>query len=525
MPKLIAEPNHSPMENNRHSSMRKTQNIEIPTASMISSESEIGEENTPPYTKPGRQNTDLLEIVSKPDLSEQGLLCENLLLAEDETRTADCLELPQVQKSKSLVPFSESHREKAGRKSPGDSERPFKISKLLQDRIRVLENEMQKHLTEVNEVIQQPETERERERAVSFSSSNLGSIKSFQSGKGGRKSANGAGLSTRRLSLQKDQETAMKPRHPVNRLPKIRSKSLTSGDTSSNFTGKKFRPRRKITGVVNNSNQEHRGLVNMAFIDKIDDRQEADKIKTETKVTSMLEMTEGVARNPQSEKASPTPERSILKEGKTSASKQNKLTKTVNKTIQQLYKLNKDKEAENLSDLLESKLMAEKELKQAIKKEQQEEKEERIRLKTKPLEKSRREAFFLRMEELGRMEEEMRETRMRERERRRAEARERRQKNIALWDERQKFNLSAKISQAFKFSYFPLLIHDSRCRTDEDDEDDEQSSSEDSGSSTSGTSDSFSGSRQSSTNTRTSSTHDRKRSQVIGCEHSRRIRK
>ena len=505
--------------------MRKTQNIEIPTASMISSESEIGEENTPPYTKPGRKNTDLLEIVSKPDLSEQGLLCENLLLAEDETGNADCLELPQVQKSKSLVPFSESHREKAGRKSPGVSERPFKISKLLQDRIRVLENEVQKHLTEVNEVIQQSETERERERAVSFSSSNLGSIKSFQLGKGGRKSANGAGLSTRRLSLQKDQETAMKPRHPVNRLPKIRSKSLTSGDTSSNFTGKKFRPRRKIIGVVNNSNQEHRGLVNMAFIDKINDRQEADKIKTETKVISMLEMTEGVARNPQSEKASPTPERSILKEGKTSASKQNKLTKTVNKTIQQLYKLNKDKEAENLSDLLESKLMTEKELKKAIKKEQQEEKEERIRLKTKTLEKSRREAFFLRMEELGRMEEEMRETRMRERERRRAEARERRQKNIALWDERQKFNLSAKISQAFKFSYFPLLIHDSRCRTDEDDEDDEQSSSEDSGSSTSGTSDSFSGSRQSSTNTRTSSTHDRKRSQVIGCEHSRRIRK
>lgn len=123
------------------------------------------------------------------------------------------------------------------------------------------------------------------------------------------------------------------------------------------------------------------------------------------------------------------------------------------------------------------------------------------------------------------MEEEMRETRMRDRQRRRAEARERRQKNIALWDERQKFNLSAKISQAFKFSYFPLLIHDSRCRTDEDDEDDEQSSSEDSGSSTSGTSDSFSGSRQSSTNTRTSSTHDRKRSHFIGCEHSRRIRK
>lgn len=328
--------------------MTKTQNIEIPKASMISPESEIREENTP-YTKPSRNHKDLLEIVSEPDLSKQDLSCDNLLLAEDETRTENSLELPQVQKFKSLVSFSESYREKAGRKSP------FQISKLLRDRIRVLENEVQKYLTEVNEVIQQSETERTRERSVSFSGSNLGSIRSFQSGKGGRKSANGAGLSTRRLSLQKDQETAMKPRHLGNRLPKIRSKSLTSGDT-----GKKFRPRRKILGQVNDSNKEHRGLVNMAFIDKTDDKQEVDEIKTETKVISMLEMTKDVSRSPQSEKASPTPKRSILKEGTTSTSKQNKLTKTVNQTIQQLYKLNRDKEEENLSDLLEFKLMAEK---------------------------------------------------------------------------------------------------------------------------------------------------------------------
>ena len=384
------------MENNRHSSMTKTQNIEIPKASMISPESEIREENTP-YTKPSRNHTDLLEIVSEPDLSKQDLSCDNLLLAKDETRTENSLELPQVQKFKSLVSFSESYREKGGRKSPSFSERPFKISKLLRDRIRVLENEVQKYLTEVNEMIQQSETERTRERSVSFSGSNLGSIRSFQSGKGGRKSANGAGLSTRRLSLKKDQETAMKPRHPGNRLPKIRSKSLTSGDT-----GKKFRPRRKILGQVNDINKEHRGLVNMAFIDKTDDKQEVDEIKTETKVISMLEMTEDVSRSPQSEKASPTlytPKRSILKEGTTSTSKQNKLTKTVNQTIQQLYKPSRDKEGENLSDLLESKLMAEKELKMAIKKGQQEEKEERIRLETKTRENSRREAFFLRMEE------------------------------------------------------------------------------------------------------------------------------
>ena len=116
MLKLRAEPKHFVMENNCHSSMRKTQNIEIPTASMISSESEIGEENTSPYTERSRKNTDLLEIVSKPHLSKQDLLCDNLLLAEDQ----NCLELPQVQKSKSLVPFSESHLEKAAwKEKPG----------------------------------------------------------------------------------------------------------------------------------------------------------------------------------------------------------------------------------------------------------------------------------------------------------------------------------------------------------------------------------------------------------------------
>ena len=152
----------------------------------------------------------------------------------------------------------------------------------------------------------------------------------------------------------------------------------------------------------------------------------------------------------------------ILKQPKTGAVKPNNLTKSVSKTIQQLYKLNRVKDAENLRDLLESKMMAENELKKAIKRELQEEMEEKERLETKNTEKSRRQAFFQRMEELGRLEEKMRETRIRERQRRRAEARLRREKNVALRNEQKISILSAKMSRAFKFSYFPLLIQESR---------------------------------------------------------------
>lgn len=60
--------------------------------------------------------------------------------------------------------------------------------------------------------------------------------------------------------------------------------------------------------------------------------------------------------------------------------------------------------------------MTEKELDKATKRELLKEREEKKRLETKNLEKSIREAFFLRMEELKRSEEEMRETRMPERE-------------------------------------------------------------------------------------------------------------
>ena len=90
--------------------------------------------------------------------------------------------------------------------------------------------------------------------------------------------------------------------------------------------------------------------------------------------------------------------------------------------------------------------MTEKELDKATKRELLKEREEKKRLKAKNLEKSIREAFFLRMEELKRLEEEMRETRMPEREKRRIDAEKRREKNIALWNEKQKSILSTKIS-------------------------------------------------------------------------------
>lgn len=215
---------------------------------------------------------------------------------------------------------------------------------------------------------------------------------------------------------------------------------------------------------------------------------------------------------------SPVPQ-GILKEPKIGATKPNNLTKSMNKTIKQLYQLNKVKDAVNLSDLLQSKIMAEKELKKAIERELQEEMEERKRQEEKYIEKSRREAFCLRMKELERLEEEMREARIHERERRRAEARERREKNILLRNEQEKSILSMKISRAFNFSYFPLLIHDSRNSSS----DDEQSSSEDSGRSSPDTS--ASDSRQNSASTNASSSSKRNWNHVIGCSHSRKERK
>lgn len=186
-------------------------------------------------------------------------------------------------------------------------------------------------------------------------------------------------------------------------------------------------------------------------------------------------------------------------------------SKTVNKTIRQVYKLNKVKEAENLSDVSESKLMTEKELDKAVKRELLQEREEKKRLEAKTFEKSRREAFFLRMEELERLEEEW-EKQECVTEKRRVDAEKRRDKNIALWNEKQKSILSSKISRAFKFSYFPLLIYDSVSSSS-----DEQSSSEDSSSS----SDAMSISRQNSACTRAASTHKKKEEKE---EESRQLR-
>ncbi|KAL9984905.1 hypothetical protein ACROYT_G007250 [Oculina patagonica] len=412
------------MENLLRSSS-KTRSIEIPVANMISPESEISSGNTM-YTRPNSIESALPRIKSAfcpglPDKHMQQVRSKSFsfsVAGKEMRKSEDGLELPDVQKSKYLVSFSdlEQTEKTSTAKDAGFPERPFKVSKLLQDRIRVLEDEVQKHLVAAKETISQAEMDGKQERATASGSQRERSVKGSHSGKDSTKS-----FESESFSSEEREKDGKSPDGKLNRIVK------------------------------------EGGL----------------------------------------------PSKSILKERKHGSSKPDNLTKTVNKTIRQLYKLNKVNEAESLSDLLESKLMTEKELNKAIKRELQEEREEKKRMEAKNFEKSRREAFFLKMEELERLEEEMRETRMREREKRRAEAQKRREKNIALWNEKQKSILSSKISRAFKFSYFPLLIHDTRSSSS-----DEQSSSEDSDSSSSDSTERVS--RQNSACTCASSSNKRK---------------
>lgn len=60
-----------------------------------------------------------------------------------------------------------------------------------------------------------------------------------------------------------------------------------------------------------------------------------------------------------------------------------------------------------------------------------------------------------------RLEEETRETRMRESEKSMLKNKALTREEIALWNKKQKFLISSKISLAFKFSYFALPLHDS----------------------------------------------------------------
>ena len=390
-----------------------------------------------------------------------------------------------------MVSFSDLQADKTSTtKDAGFPERPLKVSKLLQDRIRVLENAVQEHLMAAKETILQAEMDEKQERAP------LSGTRDTRRGRGVKGVRSGKDSPKPLESVERHKQSAQKK---GKRLRKPKSESSECSAERQTYGTHPDQREKEEDGTLPS---KERHAVSMLEIAEKTTVEEAGKSPDETFNRTVKE--DGL------------PPKSILKERKNNASKPDNLTKTVNKTIRQLYKLNKVNEAENLSDLLESKLMTEKELSKAIKRELQEEKEERKRLEAKNFEKSRREAFFLKMEELERLEEEMRETRMREREKRRAEAQKRREKNIALWNEKQKSSLSSKISRAFKFSYFPLLTHDSRSSSS-----DERPSSDDNGSS-SGCSATVS--RQNSACRCTSSTNKRK-SRDICSSHSRQKKK
>ena len=497
-------------------SLRKSRSIEIPVASMISPESELNV-NTP-YTRPSTSATSLPRINLESHPPSPNLCYDSLGLAEVDKETKKegaGLDLPDVQNSKCLATFCGMQQE--GTNNPRDDseipERPFKVSKLselLQDRIRLLESEVEKYLTEAQEVIQQAVMEKKRERASSsFSGASIGSVQNLPCSKYSTK--NLCEVHKHKNSMLKYKETAAKSHLPGGkRLQKIKTDSFTSKATpgrklpsqtskeqnnseTNNGSPRERNDSNQKNSIFDNTVERENGKFDLHFHGEIGDKKEENEDGRGENVIclGLLDVTEqgtgekngGLEENrvQYTAKTSGTTAmpQSILNQAKTGALKPNNLTKSVTKTVQQLYKLNRVKDAENLSDLLESKLMAENELKRAIKRELQEEMEEKERLETKNIEKSRRQAFFQRMEELGRLEEKMRETRIRERERRRAEAWLRREKNVALRNEQQTSILSAKISRAFKFSYFPLLIQESRSTSSYDEQ--SSSSSEDSG--------------------------------------------
>lgn len=509
------------MENPLHSSS-KPRPIEIPVANMLSApESEISENTI--YTASTANScfeSALPRINSELRLPGQEEQSKSFLFSEDGKRTRNTeegLELPDVRESKYLVSFSDLQQ--AERTNPkedsGFPERPFKVSTLLQDRIRVLENELQKHLMAAKETIIHEEVAEKQERAtLSSGSERARSVKGLQSGKDSIKRSEG---------VRKHKRSTQKKDNGINsRLTgkRLRKPSRSESSTSELSTGEIMSER----SAEGQTYQTHRDEKEKG--EELEGQLSLEANYKDKHVVSMLGITEQTTGGKDGKlsdgklthavKEFGLPAKSILKVRKNDASKPDNLTKTVNKTIKQLYKLNKEKEAESLSDLLESKLMTERELNKAVKREFQEERDEKKRQEAKSMEKNRREAFFFRMEELERMEEEMRETRTRERETRRADAKKRREKNITLWNEKQTSILSTKISRAFKFSYFPLLIPDSGSSSS-----DEQSSSEDSGSSASV---SARVSRQSSACSCASSTNKRK-NRGICSSHSRQNRK
>jgi len=175
--------------------LRKTRPIEVPVANMISPDSEI--RGNTPCTRPSSLETVLPRINTVSHLPSQDLCHDSLVLAEVGKATKiseDGLELPEVQNST-----------------------------LLQDRIRVLEREVQKYLTDAKEAIQQAEMEGKRKRSTSLPS--IESVKSsLQSGKDANKPFNG--VQKHKPGVARHKETTPNSRLPGSkRLPKLKTES------------------------------------------------------------------------------------------------------------------------------------------------------------------------------------------------------------------------------------------------------------------------------------------------------------
>lgn len=148
------------MEFSVHSAS-KTQLVEIPVGSMLPSDSEHSGSYV--YTRASSFDSALPRINAERHLPNQQEPSKSFSefpeLGKQTRKSGDGLELPDVQGSKYLVSFSDLRQlEKTDTTRNLDfRERSLKVSKLLQDRIRVLENELQKQLTAVKEIIHQAE--------------------------------------------------------------------------------------------------------------------------------------------------------------------------------------------------------------------------------------------------------------------------------------------------------------------------------------------------------------------------------
>lgn len=177
--------------------LRKTRSIDVPVANMISPASEIS--GNTPCTRPSSLENVSPRINTVSHLPSQDLWHDSLVLAEVGKATKiseDGLELPEVQNSKCFSTVSDlrlADTENNPTSDTGFPERPYKVSTLLQDRIRVLECEVRKYLTDAKEAIQQAEMEGKRKRSTSLPS--IESVKSsLQSGKDANDQCTGQSL-------------------------------------------------------------------------------------------------------------------------------------------------------------------------------------------------------------------------------------------------------------------------------------------------------------------------------------------